>query len=82
MGQLLKSGSYSEPKINSDLENTDNIRKKMSKFMYTASLIVGLALLLFTYYLEALGLGVIRFLSTALGLGIMFTATKCYKKNK
>lgn len=48
--------------------------------MYTISMIVGLALVLFTYYLEILGLGVIRFLSTALGLGIIYTATKCYKK--
>ena len=52
----------------------------MSKLMYTLNMIVGLALVLFTHYLEILGLGVIRFLSTALGLGIIYTATKCYKK--
>jgi len=52
------------------------------KTLYTISLIVGLALVLFTYYLEALGLGMIRFLSTALGLGIIYTTTKCYKKKK
>lgn len=48
--------------------------------MYTISMIVGLALVLFTYYLEILGFGVIRFLSGALGAGIIYTATKCYKK--
>ncbi|XKM14286.1 hypothetical protein RCS94_03720 [Orbaceae bacterium ac157xtp] len=53
----------------------------MSKLMYTISLVVGLFFLFFTCYLEALGVGVIRFASTALGLGIIFTAEKCYKKS-
>lgn len=52
----------------------------MSKLMYNVCLIVGLFFAAFTYYLEALGLGAIRFLSLALGLGIIYTATKCYKK--
>lgn len=52
----------------------------MNKLIYTVNVIVGLLFVLFTYYLEALGLGAIRFLSLALGIGIMYTATKCYKK--